>query len=404
MEENSRVRNIKQKFEDINGNEKIKLPSKLPIYKINLPISEDNGDSANDLNCNAASHRANIKRTPAFRRDKALPRACEKPECPKEIKPSIVTNRVNLFNKLQSDESLPKSVDDDASSTKVADLCYNSLPKSDLKMADLGIAYAKVKKPQRCTKPAVKNKKTVDERDPALESRRQPKPKNQTETPKKIENSVNKENVRRYSPGHSANPQIYDELSDTLKRVLRSPLPPGPPPKKPPRTFTAKPINNGPVEERKENIFPIPIPAIPKPVRSKTESEIMLKKIENALRRHQNPTSPQLSVRKVSAPDCRTEKYAMINKNGRKSVDRSSTLGLCKHSKNGTRLGTQAKTQTSQLHRDADSHIYDDPRTVTTNDGSPGNDERLRNSLYYMVSMRFCLSLLLYIKFLKYSY
>lgn len=381
MEENSRVRNIKQKFEDINGNEKIKVASRLPVYKFTLPVSEDNGDSASDLNSNATNHRANIKRTPAFRRDKVVPRACEKPECPKETKSSIVTHRVNHFNNLQTDEPLLQSVNDP--STKIGDVSYNSLPKTGPKVAELGVAYAKVKKPQRISKPAVKIKKPVDES--TIEYKRQLKHKNQTDSPKKVESSINKENVKKYSPGKLANSQNYDDLSETLKRVLRSPLPPGPPPKKPPRTFTAKPLNHGLVEERKENIFPIPIPVMPKPVRSKTESEIMLKKIENALRRHQNPTSPQLSVRKVSAPDCRTEKYAMINKNGRKSVDRSSTLELCRNSTNGIRSGTQSNTGTSQSRRQTDNHIYEDPKTVVSSDGSPSSEERLRSSLYYMV-------------------
>lgn len=379
MEENSRVRNIKQKFEDINGNEKIRVASKLPIYKFNLPSSEDNGDSASDLNSNAANHRANIKRTPAFRRDKTVTRASEKPECPKETKPSIVTHRVNHFNKLQIDEPLPQIVNDDLPSAKVGDFPCNSSPRK----TEPGITYAKVKKPQRSMKPAVKNKKPADE--PTVEYRRQLKHKNQTDSPKKVESSVNKENVRKYSPGKLTNSQIYDELSDTLKRVLRSPLPPGPPPKKPPRTFTAKPINIGLVEERKENIFPIPIPVMLKPVRSKTESEIMLKKIENALRRHQNPTSPLLSVRKVSAPDCRTEKYAMIYKNGRKSVDRSGTLELRQNLTNGTQSATQPRTGTSQSLPEADSHIYEDPKAIISSDESPTSEERLQNSLYYMV-------------------
>ncbi|KAL1456370.1 hypothetical protein WDU94_001103, partial [Cyamophila willieti] len=85
-----------------------------------------------------------------------------------------------------------------------------------------------------------------------------------------------------------------------LKKVLSSPLPPGPPPKKPPRTFahnykyspdnefnsTQKSSTNTNVK-----VYPNAPSSLPsstmRPIRSKTESQIMLKKLENVLKQHQ---------------------------------------------------------------------------------------------------------------------
>lgn len=115
-------------------------------------------------------------------------------------------------------------------------------------------------------------------------------------------------------------PTYQPELSATLKAALKAPLPVGPPPKKPPRTFAhGSPSVKNPLEEAtsvKCNSSAIKIsdrsrhtsvspPPIAKPVRSKTESQIMLRKLEDALMSHktpprgaQSPSSPdEISVR-----------------------------------------------------------------------------------------------------------
>uniref|UniRef100_A0A1B6L405 UDENN domain-containing protein n=1 Tax=Graphocephala atropunctata TaxID=36148 RepID=A0A1B6L405_9HEMI len=95
-----------------------------------------------------------------------------------------------------------------------------------------------------------------------------------------------------------------DTLSSTLKKVLRSPLPSGPPPKKPPRTFAhitdcTENIST-PLFSESQKIVGVSTDDINleservsgdkqliKPIRSKTESQIMLKKLEIALLNHQ---------------------------------------------------------------------------------------------------------------------
>ncbi|XP_014261744.1 DENN domain-containing protein 2A-like isoform X2 [Cimex lectularius] len=74
------------------------------------------------------------------------------------------------------------------------------------------------------------------------------------------------------TPKGKTKPKRQDELTDTLKKKLEAPLPVGPAPKKPPRTFA-----HGNTEDR------------PLMRRSKTEPHIMLKKIESALLSNQAP-------------------------------------------------------------------------------------------------------------------
>lgn len=97
-------------------------------------------------------------------------------------------------------------------------------------------------------------------------------------------------------------------FSNTLKKVLSSPLPSGPPPKKPPRTFAHtsewKSTPNSPTSKKlsptaikvssSDDLVGLNLQVdrvnghkpIVKPVRSKTESQIMLKKLEIALSNH----------------------------------------------------------------------------------------------------------------------
>lgn len=94
-------------------------------------------------------------------------------------------------------------------------------------------------------------------------------------------------------------------VSNTLKKVLSSPLPSGPPPKKPPRTFAHtsewKSTPNSPTSNKhsptakvssSDDLVNLQVERVTghkpivKPVRSKTESQIMLKKLEIALSNH----------------------------------------------------------------------------------------------------------------------
>ncbi|KAE8742896.1 hypothetical protein FOCC_FOCC011514 [Frankliniella occidentalis] len=114
-------------------------------------------------------------------------------------------------------------------------------------------------------------------------------------------------------PSNSDKQAYQPGLSATLKAALKAPLPCGPPPKKPPRTFA----HNSPTVKNTVDNFnnvksnssairnfdpschdSVSPPPIVKPVRSKTESQIMLRKLENALMNHK--TSPKGSQSPVS--------------------------------------------------------------------------------------------------------
>lgn len=145
-------------------------------------------------------------------------------------------------------------------------------------------------------------------------------------------------------------------LTDTLKAALKAPLPSGPPPKKPPRTFahnTSSPDSAGEntfmpsatttsaIEEvsnlsqhinitknasEKENVE-----KIVKPVRSKTESQIMLKKLESVLLRHGQGTGrvvlrPKSPVVRKNIENKATVTYSEPDLNTGRSVGRLRPL------------------------------------------------------------------------------
>ncbi len=415
MDENSRVKNIKQRFEDNIANNLKPTTSKVfndfEVLKPTPTPFENGVVNANDAF--SINHRANIKRTPAFRRDKVPNRNADKFNDHKDLKTSIVTNRVNHFNQLKDDNvKCHDSAKSNLNPNGVVDAksfnteLLNVYEFNDLKDGENeeSVAYAKVKKQLKNSKPVTKSRKSAEEHDQLSDSRRSLKCKHGTDGSKKIESSINKENNRR-SRNQIWSDKIDEDLSDTLKRVLRSPLPPGPPPKKPPRTFTAKPVNNtvehhfasstGSMMSRER------LPSIPdsrRPVRSKTESEIMLRKIEMALLKHQKHASPK-TLRKVSAPESRLEKYAEINKCRRRLSDKVCSIEPSESkSTSDARLATEANVETCSEtgcfpwlsnrteNENADCHIYEDPKQLSAPPSL--NEELLSNSLYYMVRLR----------------
>lgn len=112
-------------------------------------------------------------------------------------------------------------------------------------------------------------------------------------------------NVKNSIKEKNTNISEDNVFSNTLKKVLSSPLPSGPPPKKPPRTFAHtsewKSTPNSPTSNKvsptskvssSDDLVNLQVERVTghkpivKPVRSKTESQIMLKKLEIALSNH----------------------------------------------------------------------------------------------------------------------
>ena len=138
-------------------------------------------------------------------------------------------------------------------------------------------------------------------------------------------------------------------LTDTLKAALKAPLPSGPPPKKPPRTFAH---NTPPPNNAGQHIVSVPSAIEPvsnkdslehvkftnsasektvKPIRSKTESQIMLKKLEHVLLNHQQGTGavvlrPRSPAVKKHVEDKATVTHSESESNSRKLVGRVGPL------------------------------------------------------------------------------
>ena len=138
-------------------------------------------------------------------------------------------------------------------------------------------------------------------------------------------------------------------LTDTLKAALKAPLPSGPPPKKPPRTFahnTPPPNNAGqhsvslpsatqPVSNKDSlehvKFTSSALQKTVKPIRSKTESQIMLKKLERVLLNHQQGTGavvlrPRSPAVKKHIEDKATVTHSQPESNTRKPVGRVGPL------------------------------------------------------------------------------
>lgn len=444
MDETSRVKNITQKFEDINNTEKNCLVGKNnqlngSNYTIkNKKLTKVNVNLKNNViisNLNSVNSRSNIKRTPAFRRDKVSKANSDSAD---ETKNSVITRRINLFsvNTIENTESdkfhLPV---DDRNSVKEnikLDLgdtdCHDDLNEDRTSQSvikkenefvttdNVNELYTKVKKTVKNAK-IMKNKKSNTDTVPTTtlqgnvsEYRRILKSKFVTDGSKKVENNVNKENKHLLMNNKAFN-DIGDDLSDTLKRVLRSPLPPGPPPKKPPRTFTStKSVIDSMLNQstgiqydinKNSNIISNRISEnnlclmsdISQPIRSKTESEIKLRKIENVLLKHKLALSPTTNRKVSTSPNIKVDNYASINKNRRRSSEKGLVVSLsscvndmnCTAKSSSVHYSSPAYGSNRSLPQFSDSHIYDDPNGLNSSSSS-SKEEAHGSSLYYMVN------------------
>lgn len=153
------------------------------------------------------------------------------------------------------------------------------------------------------------------------------------------------------------------ELTDSLRVALKSPLPQGPPPKKPPRTFAHSPATKSKVQERvsqfsatkETNNASHPVPS--KPQRSRTEPLLMLKKLEDALITHQQKGIAVITPR---VPLVSSTDQDRLNSGSRAAVvqappveaESSSVLSNCLSSLN-------CATNTNLLY--CQTHFYEKP-------------------------------------------
>uniref|UniRef100_A0A8D8YHJ7 Suppression of tumorigenicity 5 protein n=2 Tax=Cacopsylla melanoneura TaxID=428564 RepID=A0A8D8YHJ7_9HEMI len=276
MESPRRVGDIKKRFEvlhEINSNSKSRVSSNIPIQE---PVKVSNIPRSPDTNAGV-----NIKRTPAFRCDKGNKKVNN------ILKSNNFNNELNnIIDQTVKKFELPTNSHCTTSETSNKD-------RSDSKPVYNGQSKPTVSRRNHVSKLCEPKLKSGDVYATPLKRPTRPNylPVGKATTRK----TLHKDSESNESAFHSE-----------LKKVLSSPLPPGPPPKKPPRTF-AHNYKYSPDNEFNSTqkgcsatvkVYPNAPSSLPsstmRPIRSKTESQIMLKKLENVLKQHQ-PNSSELS-------------------------------------------------------------------------------------------------------------
>lgn len=345
MESRKTVGDIKKRFEvlhELNSNSN-------PINaKVNVSLLETSTSTQNTQKLFDSSNAGvNIKRTPAFRCDKGI----------KKVNHAVKsTNIHNDFNTIL-DQTLKKP---NTFTSK-----YN--PKE---------VSSKIKTEVNCSKPAVISRqnnvtKQIDKKIKPIES---------YATPLKKPNRPNTLAVPKSAPrktAHNHSESNTSSIHAELKQVLSSPLPSGPPPKKPPRTF-AHNIKYSPDSEfnlrepcqNTGSLYPHAPSSLPsstmRPIRSKTESQIMLKKLEHVLKQHQN----------LSNQSTNKETQSSTNKSVPKvSQDHTKRYGLCLSLQESEQIMTASQRE---------EPIYADVRQPTNKNRTVTNRNQ---GLHYMVSI-----------------
>ncbi|CAH1395101.1 unnamed protein product [Nezara viridula] len=217
-----------------------------------------------------------------------------------------------------------------------------------------------------------------------------------------------------------------DSLTDTLKKALKNPLPVGPAPKKPPRTFAH--AGNSPESlipdnsDKKTVITKLSdslllnkngnsVPSVALPRRSKTDPHIMLKKLESALLTNQinnksnaivtpnisNCTQPVFKQSEVSQ-NTTNSKFNKFCLNGFSSClnpniyDAPSLLKIKSEAQNNINLTSNKSTYGTIRKVQNIRHIYEEPyspRSERKNKGSVTNKNdspQPKLSVHYMSS------------------
>ncbi|XP_017301912.1 uncharacterized protein LOC103514920 [Diaphorina citri] len=289
----------------------------------------------------------NIKRTPAFRCDKGIK------------KPNHILKSSNFNNQLNNIiNQAVKKFDNPTNSAGSSELNCNGVRhdskpsiniQSNGKPSVLSRTHHVTKHPDIPLKPNVNY---------ATPTKKKPTRPNYL--------PVDKPPSRKTSHSVSESSEVGTKSAfhSELKQVLSSPLPSGPPPKKPPRTFAHNfkycPDNEfNSREPLSPNIkshcnAPSSLPSnTMRPIRSKTESQIMLKKLENVLKQH-----PNLSDRSNN-----NEPFAKNKSVSKDARDPTRRYGIC--------LGLQESERfigaLSCNRGNKEEHVYAEVSTINKN-------------------------------------
>ncbi|XP_063921936.1 DENN domain-containing protein 2B-like isoform X2 [Zophobas morio] len=245
-ENSNRVKSIKTRFENVE-------PSKPNVPKRDLNANNNNSAAATWVVQNLTRQlsdpaRKNIKRSPAFRID-------INPEKGNSFERSTACNRSFYFERLQQYNTALKSNDGrktaviktdklDCRKNEQGNQCAKLPPLVKSKSSlDFTLIRRKFEKNDDL-KENVTNENIPDVKDPCFYTKPIPKALRHKDTTTivrndgiEISNDLDKEDINK-----STEVEESVGLTDTLKAALKRPLPPGPAPQKPPRTFEHTPV------------------------------------------------------------------------------------------------------------------------------------------------------------------
>lgn len=184
---------------------------------------------------------------------------------------------------------------------------------------------------------------------------------------------------------------------DTLKKVLKEPLPLGPPPKKPPRIFASDSPNSNSLKKSpsktgkfiNDSKFKLKNFGSNKnkPHRSKEESKIMLDKIEDALKKHKSTgkiLSPRLNVKFPHKENFQSENPTQPTEDSISTASTEpSTVRLRKSSKKNS---SSEESKPKEVHYMCtellDLPFLDKHSNMNTSDGSITSSEEVQAASY----------------------
>ncbi|CAH1996721.1 unnamed protein product [Acanthoscelides obtectus] len=291
----NRVKSIKSKFENIEN----ESPEKKNGYRGNLRVNNSPQKPENIIQNEklvvqrqlSDPCRRNIKRTPAFRLDKSVDRTSGFQRNGFN-RSTLFENKVKQFSAVKNCDN----VDSSNSATQVPKkpLLVKSKSSHDFKYIrskfDMVVSDNNSESQEQCSES--EDLQGVDlsllYTEPIPKSLRI-RNADEVDCPKiQSENIYNKSTLK--ISDKPSNKQPYDskddeKLTDTLKTALKKPLPNGPPPKKPPRTFQ----HTVTIENLEKNISFLHVESKPSNTRpkvapKKADPKYMLNKLETALR------------------------------------------------------------------------------------------------------------------------
>lgn len=358
-ENSNRVRAMKSKFEN---NENINTQfynnvSKPPAAALSRQLSDP--------------VKVNIKRSPAFRNDKVLQR-----------------NGTQISVKLNKNKSLTSKYCDNNRKNPVTETksleppTFSTLRKRFDSQENLFTKSKQMLKERSNTCEEIVRNKSEDKEELRYENisvlYTKPIPKcqrQQKEITIHTTSTLKLSEVKKISTNstHQEYVQKLNVLTDTLKLALKKPLPQGPAPKKPPRTFQHSPKTNKTKEEFAQKLND----NLQKNLEQKKSPAYMLEKLENALKANRGRLQRHKKV-DVSSGE---EEALDGNKMGKLNFN-------CLQSLSCSNATYEAISQPTSKFFDDEEPVYAEPFVFPSKDAYVKDDDKKmnRNSLYYMVS------------------